>query len=617
MVLVSQHAVQQMASASPQHQHIQGITAGSNAVVLAGTFNSCSFDHVDIATRRAKVLDDLRLTDPFHDRAELQSEKGRRLPGTCTWIQTHPVYRNWLQGDCEQLWISGGPGMGKTMLSIFITESLEESGERVTYFFCRHDDEKRNTETAVLRGLLVQLLRGISDESFDQHVWPSFHSDKAASYTLSKPQAIWDVFETLVMSPDSPPTFCILDGLDECDRESSRKLTQRFYYIFGMNKATRPTHIFKLAVLSRDQSGLRGFSNLRLQECDSHIRHDIERFIASSIQDSLSHKPDFDGWIKLISDELLYRSEGSFLWISFVVRDLTRYRTSREVIKALKCIPQGLEEQYRRILRHISEDHDEDWREIQALLTWTALAFVPLTVSQLARAVMGSVTREHRERIKDLSIYCEHLLVINDETGVVRFVHTSVKEFLAQRHPMISTVSVTDRTHIDKGNQIIMRMCLKILERTAESDVLRPYAVEFLPRHMEACTAADISHELSRPYFTVENILQNHWGEWRLKNDLGFFQEATPSPLHIATYWGVIPWAQHQLQARSIWDILPWRNPLESKDAYGLTPLAIAVWKRNMPMVEWLLQQGAIVHLDEAIPEDAEEHLPGKTRGLA
>lgn len=36
--------------------------------------------------------------------------------------------------------------MGKTMLSIFITESLEESNERVTYFFCRHDDEKRNTE---------------------------------------------------------------------------------------------------------------------------------------------------------------------------------------------------------------------------------------------------------------------------------------------------------------------------------------------------------------------------------------------------------------------------------------------------------------------------------------
>ncbi|KAK8019073.1 hypothetical protein PG990_004211 [Apiospora arundinis] len=595
-----------MASASPYQQNIHGITAGTNAMVLAGTFHGCSFDHDDIATRRAKVLDELRLTDPLDDRAELQSQKGRRLEGTCLWIQDHPDYRNWLQGDCAQLWISGGPGMGKTMLSIFITESLEDSSEHVTYFFCRHDDDKRNTETAVLRGLLVRLLQVISEESFNQHVWPSFRSDKAASYTLSRPQAIWNVFEALVTSQDSAPTFCILDGLDECDKESSRNLTRRFHDLFTMNKAM---HSFKLAVVSRDQSGLRGFSNLRLQECDLHIRHDIELYIASNIRDSLSHKTGFDGWIQLISHELRVRSEGSFLWINFVVRDLSRYRISSEVFKALERTPKGLEEQYHRILRHIFEDHDEDWQELQTLLAWTALTFEPLTLSQLARAIMGSVTRKHRERIKDLCISCEHLLVVNDKTGVVRFVHTSVKEFLAQPHHIIPTNSVTGRTHVDDGHQMIMRTCLKILERRAQSDVLKPYAVKFLPRHMEACTVADISRELSRPYFTVEDILQSHWREWRLQRDVPeLFPEATPSPLHIATYWGVIPWAQHQLQARPIWDIVCRRNHLESKDDYGLTPLAIAVRERNVPMIKWLLQQSAIVHLAVAIPEDAEEY---------
>ncbi|KAK7964398.1 ankyrin repeat protein [Apiospora saccharicola] len=202
--------------------------------------------------------------------------------------------------------------MGKTMLSIYITESLEESSKRVTYFFCRHDDEKRNTETAVIRGLLVQLLRVVSDESFDQHVWPSFRSDKAASYTLSTPQAIWNVFVALVTSQDSSPTFCILDGLDECDKESSRKLTQRFHDLFTVIKATRSTNTLRLAVVSRNQSDLRGSSNLRLQECEVHIRRDIELFIASNIQDSLSHKTGFDNWIQPISDELLDLSEGSF-----------------------------------------------------------------------------------------------------------------------------------------------------------------------------------------------------------------------------------------------------------------------------------------------------------------
>ncbi|KAK8112525.1 hypothetical protein PG984_013051 [Apiospora sp. TS-2023a] len=582
--------------ASPHHQNIHGINAGPHSMVLAGTFHGY---HSDIATRRAKVLDDLRLTDPFDDRAELQNEKGRRLQGTCLWIQTHPDYRNWLQGDCAQLWISGGPGMGKTMLSIFITESLEENSERVTYFFCRHDDEKRNTETAVLRGLLVQLLRVTSNESFDQHVWPNFRSEKAASYTLSRPQAIWNVFEALVTSQDSAPTFCILDGLDECDKESSRKLAQRFHDLFTVIKAAHSTNTFKLAVVSRDQSGLRGFSNLRLQECDVHIQHDIELFIASKIRDSLSHKTDLDGWIRPISDELRNRSEGSFLWISFVVRDLSEYRTSSKVMKALQRTPKGLEEQYRRILHHIFEEHEEEWREIQVFLTWTALAFVPLTLPQLARAIMGSVTHKHQERIKDLLIYCDHLFVVNDKTGTVRFVHSSVKEFLAQPHLIIPTDSVATRTHVENGHRIIMRTCLKILERTSQSDVLKPYAIEFLPRHMKACTAPDICQPLGR----VENP------EW-----CGTFPRSSTKSIAHRHLLGVIPWAQHQLQARSIWDIMLRRSHLESKDAYGLTPLAIAVTEQNVPKVEWLLQQGAVVDLELAIPGDAEEHNYYNTR---
>ncbi|KAK7964397.1 hypothetical protein PG988_011371 [Apiospora saccharicola] len=214
-------------------------------------------------------------------------------------------------------------------------------------------------------------------------------------------------------------------------------------------------------------------------------------------------------------------------------------------MRALQRTPKRLEEQCLRILRHIFEDHDEDWREIQALLTWTALAFVPLTLPQLARAVMGSVTREHRERIKDLLIYCDHLFVINDKTGVVRFVHTSIKELLSQPHPMIPPLG-------------------RVEEIAVESEILpRSYAKSIAHRHL----------------------------------------------------LGVIPWAQHQLRARSIWDILLRRSHLESKDACGLTPLAIAVRDRNVPMVEWLLQQGATVDLELALPEDAKKHGCYDTRG--
>lgn len=497
------------------------------------------------------------------------------------------------------------------MLSIFITESLEESNECITYFFCRHDDEKRNTETAVLRGLLVQLLRTISDQAFDQHVWPSFHSDKAASYTLSGPQTIWNVFQALLTSRDSTTTFCILDGLDECNRDTSRQLTQRFHDIFETNKSAHSTVTFKLAVVRRDPSGFCGFSNIQLEECDLHIRHDIDLFIARNIQDALSHKPGFDKRVlRWISDRLRYRSEGSFLWISFVVRDLSRYRTSREVMKTLEHTPMGLQEQYRRILRQIFEEHEDDWRHIQALLAWVSLAFMPLTMPQLASAVMGSSSRQNREHISDLLRFCEHLLVVSEKSRVVRLVHTSAKEFLVQPHSANPTVSVTERTHVDDGHRTITTKCLKILEQTSESDVLKPYAIKFLPQHMKACKAADVSRELSRPFFTAGDILQSQWEGWRLpQSDSRLFPEATPSPLHIATYWGILPWAQQQLEARSrVLDIVLRRSWLETKDEGGMTPLAIAVQNEDLPMVEWLLQQGAIVHLEMADAEDVHRY---------
>lgn len=70
------------------------------------------------------------LTDPHVDRESVISAKGTRVAGTCEWITHNKSYRTWLNSDGNGgtpclLWISGGPGKGKTMLSVFLTEELE------------------------------------------------------------------------------------------------------------------------------------------------------------------------------------------------------------------------------------------------------------------------------------------------------------------------------------------------------------------------------------------------------------------------------------------------------------------------------------------------------------
>jgi hypothetical protein len=54
------------------------------------------------------------------------------------------------------LWISGGPGKGKTMLSIFLTEELEKmENAELLFYFCNHQDEERNIAVAVLQTSFV------------------------------------------------------------------------------------------------------------------------------------------------------------------------------------------------------------------------------------------------------------------------------------------------------------------------------------------------------------------------------------------------------------------------------------------------------------------------------
>lgn len=58
----------------------------------------------------------------------------RKLPGTCTWILTHPAFVKWKEGGPLThgiLWIHGPPGFGKTILCSHIVEYLLESGQRL------------------------------------------------------------------------------------------------------------------------------------------------------------------------------------------------------------------------------------------------------------------------------------------------------------------------------------------------------------------------------------------------------------------------------------------------------------------------------------------------------
>src|SRR6266702_5260426 len=96
---------------------------------------------IDADKETADCRNALYLTNPHVDRENLRSAKRTRVAGTCEWIRNNSMYQSWLDGNTQLLWISGGPGKGKTMLSIFLTEELESISQKLEnatllFFFC-------------------------------------------------------------------------------------------------------------------------------------------------------------------------------------------------------------------------------------------------------------------------------------------------------------------------------------------------------------------------------------------------------------------------------------------------------------------------------------------------
>ncbi|KAF5505665.1 Vegetative incompatibility protein HET-E-1 [Colletotrichum siamense] len=103
------------------------------------------------------------ITDSSDERSALVSAKGKRVDGTCSWILETDAYNTWMDTPCPGLWITGGAGMGKSMMSIFLTEDLEmkakkSATESVIYFFCDGQRQMMSCSQGILRGLISQLV---------------------------------------------------------------------------------------------------------------------------------------------------------------------------------------------------------------------------------------------------------------------------------------------------------------------------------------------------------------------------------------------------------------------------------------------------------------------------
>lgn len=307
----------------------------------------------------AVILDALLLTRPDVDRSSLIVLKGRRVEGTCDWIVRHPRYRHWLEGDeAPLLRISGGPGKGKTMLAIFLTEELQPIVDLINnillYYFCTNRDKRRKSAIAILRGVLYQWLS--LQPNLADHIYNYFDGSEKTKYTISSFESLWELFLIFLSQMGPCNIVCVLDGLDECEEESLKQLLDTLdNYFLELDKG--PKALLKVILVSCPQpefieTKLHRFLRIALEDSNAEVGQDVEKYIFAKVAELASEQNLSEDKLLQIRQTMMANAEGTFLWVGFVADEL-KGRSWRKINDILYGVPKGLGGIYRRLLLRI------------------------------------------------------------------------------------------------------------------------------------------------------------------------------------------------------------------------------------------------------------------------
>ncbi|KAI6084967.1 hypothetical protein F4821DRAFT_241966 [Hypoxylon rubiginosum] len=545
----------------------------------------------------APVLDALLLTRPDVDRKSLIALKGRRVDGTCEWVTKHHHYQEWLADTSQPLlWISGGPGKGKTMLAIYITEVLQPlvdaSDNVLLYYFCSNRDKNRNTALTILRGILHQWID--LQPHLAKEVKNSFEGAETTKYTISSFVALWRVFLTLLQLTTSSQVVVVLDGLDECEMESLRQLLDAVgSYLSKAGEGAKPR--LKLIILSRPQpavleSKLGRYQQIQLDASDTETTHDVDRYIFAKVAELASEQDLSEEMIAQVQQSLLAGADGTFLWVAFVANEL-QGRSWSKIDEVLRQIPKGLGGIYQRLLRQA-----DDKEALVPILQWVVLAARPLTLEELAVAAGvkadGTIpaTQVTRRRLRVGG------LLVKVEGDVANLVHESAKEFFQSDQVNIKGI---DMFHMgQETHRKLWQTCLDHVEcgygssSTPGQDPFLSYASQYWPVHFHhAIHVIDSATEFSRPFFQVDSPIRTEWWKVYWEQEKNGGSPPTFTLLHLAAYFGNVPWAKMLLGTHA--------RLISRKDNYGRTPLYWAVNRGHREMVELLLEHGARVNFKD------------------
>jgi ankyrin repeat protein len=545
-----------------------------------------------------------------------------RVPGTCEWFFDDDRFRRWRDSSISSLlWVSAGPGCGKSVLSRALIDegrlSTNVTTSTVCHFFFKDGEEGRMESTNALCAILHRLFTQDPTGSLIKYALDS-HQNHGRKLTLNFSE-LWQILENCARSSDTREIVCILDALDECNAAGRLQLTKQLKeFYFKQDQSNRRLKL-KFLITSRPYDDIevsfRSFSNttayLRFDgdNKSKEINHEINLVIDARMDDIAGDFADEDR--RKISERLKSMDNRTYLWlhltIDIIKQSPSKYGRLYDVENLLSELPAEISDAYENIL---SRSKDEKHTEI--LLQIILAAAQPLTLDEANIALTLALQKEQfmshaalqsslwpsknfQSTVKNI---CG--LFINVYDSKLSFIHQTAREFLLDPERQGKWQG---RLNMPESHSTISRPCLyylllpDIVTLVQDDDTDNPqypffhYAALNWPLHYNSRNSHDTGigseKEISALALSLCETASERYNAWSHIYASKIYEfPSSASSLVIASYFGFKAVVQLLLTTGKV-------EP-DSKDEYKRTPLSYAARGGYEAVVQLLLATGKV-----------------------
>ncbi|KAJ5960179.1 uncharacterized protein N7479_007329 [Penicillium vulpinum] len=365
-----------------------------------------------------------------------------RADKACEFLLKHPNFINWYRAsDSQQLVVFGDMGSGKSFAMAFLADELVRRGKhqipqpKVCYYYCRDDGSGKTTFilSALILSLLAQLT-GLKKPFVEWYKEAQTSGDFDPATNVTK---LGEFLHKVLEAIDRPVSI-VIDGLDECNRESRSSL------------------LITLKEISQKVSGLKVLLSSRAQGEILEQLHDTAKveMIADTHRDGIIVEKaverklfDLSPDVKsLVIERLTRLAKGSAIWTRMTIELIeTRRIMAFDPMKTFleeMSLPEQLLELYNTLLSRCSSNDPENLNLASTALKLLAITSRPLSILELAWAVALGTARhvtttdalaklvDHQRIMRLIHPFIAHVDFDDIKKYQVRLVHQSVKEFV-------------------------------------------------------------------------------------------------------------------------------------------------------------------------------------------